>query len=277
MVTEPGASSTVSPIVVALSASRRCAGILETAAALAASVGADLEVVLVESADLSRLADLPVTRETDRVSGVTRNLDSARLKRALEGEARRLRQQLARIQRASSTRSTLRVVRGRMLIEALAASAGVDVTFVLDARRTLPCEGRSQTPPAQASPLAGSRPRGLQPRRKPVWILYEGDPGSARALRVAARLARLLTCSLVVMVPSRSAGQTEALTHEARSAIHDLDLRFVEVAGNGAFLQQSLPLGASSLLVLAKHSQALENEAMLDYLESLAVPLVLVT
>lgn len=277
MVTEPGASSTVSPIVVALSASRRCAGILETAAALAASVGADLEVVLVESADLSRLADLPVTRETDRVSGVTRNLDSARLKRALEGEARRLRHELARIQRASSTRSTLRVVRGRMLTEALAASAGVDVTFVLDARRTLPCEARSETPPAQASPLAGPRLRGLQPRRKPVWILYEGDPGSARALRVAARLARLLTCSLVVMVPSRSAGQTEALTHEARSAIHDLDLRFVEVAGNGAFLKQSLPLGASSLLVLAKHSQALENEAMLDYLESLAVPLVLVT
>ena len=277
MVTEPGASSTVSPIVVALSASRRCAGILETAAALAASVGADLEVVLVESADLSRLADLPVTRETDRVSGVTRNLDSARLKRALEGEARRLRHELARIQRASSTRSTLRVVRGRMLTEALAASAGVDVTFVLDARRTLPCEARSETPSAQASPLAGPRLRGLQPRRKPVWILYEGDPGSARALRVAARLARLLTCSLVVMVPSRSAGQTEALTHEARSAIHDLDLRFVDVAGNGAFLKQSLPLGARSLLVLAKHSQALENEAMLDYLESLAVPLVLVT
>ena len=277
MATESNESRAGTPIVVAVNATRRCGETLEMAAALAVSVGADLEVVLVEDANLLRLADLPVTREVDRVSGTTRELDSARLQRAMHGEARQLQHELTRIGRATSIRSTVRVVRGQILSEALAASASVDVTFVHGAARGLPGEHltstlfrRERTDPTRR---AGRRPRG----RKPVWTLFEGGPASVRALQVAAKLARALECSLMVLVPRSGAEDAEDRKREARAYAEQVELRIVEVAENRALLQERiLAPGASSLLVLAKQSSELEDRVMRSYLESLAVPLVLV-
>jgi hypothetical protein len=277
MPTEAGPSQTSSPILVALSAARRCAELLETAAALATSSDADLEVMLVEDANLARLADLPVTREIDRVSGVTRELDSARVKRALEGEARRLRHALARICRTSSIRSTVRVVRGQILSEALAASQRVDVTFVHDAKRTLPGESGAGGLLQRENRLEPHARRRAYPRRKPVWTLYAGDSADMRALQIAARLAHLLACGLVVLIPHRTADEAETYEREVRSAVDNLDLRFVQVPENRSLLRERLLTpGASSLLVLAKHVAALEEDGMPSYLESSTVPLVLV-
>ena len=247
------------------------------AAALASSVGSELEVVLVEDANLIRLADLPVTREIDRVSGTTRELDSRRIERALHGEERRLRHELTRIRRHSSIRSTVRVVRGRILAEALAASSSVEVTFIHDARHALPGESpvgtRIHRQSTRTAALAG---RPTRPR-KPVWTLLEGGSAGMRTLRMAARLARVLECDLMVLVPHGGAEEVENAKREARAAVDQIDLRFIEVAGSRSLIQERiLSPGASSLLVLARRSVELEDEAMLGYLESIAVPVVLV-
>jgi hypothetical protein len=276
-VIESGASGAATPIVVAVSATRRCGETLEMAAAFATNVGADLEVVLVEDADLLRLADLPVTREVDRASGVTRELDSTRIERALQSEARRLRYQLTRIRRATSIRSTVRVVRGRFLSAAMAASASVDVTFVHDAKRTLPGGHRPGTLVGGESVPAGPG-SGRPPRlRKPVSTLFEGGPASVRALQVAAKLAQALGCGLMVLIPQRGADETASARREARAAVGEAGLRFLEVAENRSLLQERiLAPGSSGVLVLAKQSRELEDSVTRDYLESLAVPLVLV-
>lgn len=274
-VIESVASGASTPIVVAVGATRRCGETLEMAAVLATSVGADLEVVLVEDADLLRLADLPVTREIDRVSGATRELDSARLARAVQSEARRLRHELTRILRARSVRSTLRVVRGRCLAEAMATSAGVDVTFVHDARRTPPGEHLPGTIPGRhGTPAAGGPAR--RPR-KSVTTLFEGGAACVRALRVASNLAQALGCGLTVLIPQRGADETNERRREARAAVDRAGLRIVEVAGNRPLLLQRLLTPAtSSLLVLTRQSGELEDPVSRDYLESLALPLVLV-
>jgi hypothetical protein len=227
------------------------------AAALAISTGADLEVVYVEDANLLRLADLPVTKEIDRLSGAARDIDSGRMQRALQSDARQLRSKLARIGRATAVRSSVRVVRGHILGEALAASARVDVTFVHGARRVTQ--------------------RGYGGRR-PVLTLFKGGPQGVRVLRVAAKLARTVGGGLTVLVPNRDGEGAERFKREAREAVEEADIRFVEGAeGRTLMLGRMLAPATGSLLVLAKQSPELDDEATRAYLEELAIPLVLVT
>jgi len=275
MRTEAGQSRTNAPIVVTVNATRRCGDTLDMAAALATSLGADLEVVFVEDANLLRLADLPVTREVDRLSGTTRDLDSTHLLRALHCEARQLRHELKRIGLSTSVKSTVRVVRGQILSEALAASAKVDVTFVHGTRRALPGDYPPSTARRPEMPVPGGTPS--RRPRMPVWTLFEGGAASVRALRVAAMLARTIECKLMVLIPYAGDDAAERQRREARTAVDQVDLRFLDVGQKQSLLQgRILAPGAGSVLVLAGQSRELEDSATLGYLESLAVPLVLV-
>ncbi|MEE8285386.1 MAG: hypothetical protein V3R72_01685 [Gammaproteobacteria bacterium] len=275
--TERASADTTTPIVVAINAARRCRETLELATALAASVGADLEVVFVEDANLLRLADLPVTREIDRISGMTRELDSRRMLRALHCEARQLRRELARIGRASLVRSTLRVVRGHYLTEALAVSASVDVTFVHSARRPLPGE---HLPRAPVRDIAVGAAHGRARRaagRKPLWTLFDGSPASGRALAVAAKLARTLACHLVVVLPVGGVDEIERRKREVQIAADKVAVQYLVVADKRfSQLGKAPGPGAGSLLVLARQSPDLEDSGARSYLESLTVPVVLV-
>lgn len=257
------------PIVVALDATRRCGETLEMAAALATATGAHLDVIFVQDANLLRIADLPVTREIDRISGMAREIDGSRIRRALECEARQLRIALARIGRTSAVRSTMRVVHGRVLGEALAASTSVEVTFVHGTRRDLPglWAGRAGPP---GTP-------GARRRRRHVMALFKGGPESERALRVAATLAQMVGGGLTVLVPSRGDEGAEGYKREARGIVSEKEIRFVEGAeGRTLMLGRMLAPGTGSLLVLAKRSDELGDEATRTYLEEIAIPLVLV-
>ena len=275
--TDRAPADATTPIVVAINAARRCGETLELATALATSVGADLEVVFVEDANLLRLADLPVTREIDRISGISRELDSRRMLRALHCEARQLRRELARIGRVSSVRSTLRVVRGHYLTEALAASASVDVTFVHSARRPLPWEHQ---PSAHGRPIAVGATHGRAHRvsgRKPFWTLFDGSPASGRALAVAVKLARTLACHLVVVLPVSGVDEIERRKREVQLAADKVALQYLVVADKRLSRLGKAPTpGSGSLLVLARKSPDLEDSAARSYLESLTVPVVLV-
>ncbi len=274
---ERASADTTPPVVVAINSARRCGETLELATALAAGVGADLEVVFVENADLLRLADLPVTREIDRISGRSRELDSRRMLRALHCEARRLRQELARIGRASSVRSTLRVVRGHYLTEALAVSARVELTFVHSTRHPLPGE---HLPSARGRSIAAGETPGRTPRvagRNPLWTLFDGSPASHRALAVAARLADILACQLVVVLPVSSVDEIESRKRQVQIAAHKVTLRYLVVADDRlSRLRKAPAANTGSLLVLARQSPDLEDSAARNYLESLTVPVVLV-
>jgi len=253
-VTEPTPKGTTAPIVVAINAVRRCGRTLELATTLASRIGADLDVVFVENTNLLRLADLPVTREIDRVSGMARDLDSQRILRALRGEARQLRREVSRLEKAASVRSTVRVVQGHYFTEALAASAKADITFV-----------------------HAAGPAGGRGKRTPLWTLFDGSPASARALKMAVELAHTLAGNLVVLVPGQFGGEIENRKREAQEAAETADLQYLVVAGD-RLSQLGGPLAprAGSVLVLARKSPDLEDSAARSYLESLDVPVVLV-
>ncbi len=273
MATESTGTGTTTPIVVAISVTRRCGETLEMASALAAHIGTDLEVIFVEDENLLRIADLPVAREIDRLSGMTREIDSGRMLQALQGEARRLRHELARLTASSAVRSTVRVVRGQILSEALTASARVEVTFVHGLAHTL----LGAPPPSRPTRAPIPSTLATTPVRKPVWTLFEGGSAGVRALSVAAKLTRALGCRLTVLLPHHGGDDAGRLEREARAIVDETELRFLQVAENRAVLRGRLLVpGDSSLLVLAKQSPELEDAAVRTYLESLPVPLVLV-
>lgn len=269
MATEPVPVVGRPPVVVAINAGRRCGDTLEMAAAFATATGASLEVVLVEDADLLRLADLPVAREVDWLSGTTREIDSGTILRAMQCEARQLRAELARIGRAKAVRSSLRVVRGRVFGEALAASASVEVTFVHGAQHRL-----SEAGLRGGMPLRSAAARRL---RRPVLGLFKGGEESVRALRVAAQLAHAVDTGLTVLLPSARGEEAERYKREARETVGHIEVAFVEGAeGRSLMLGRMLTPGSGSLLVLAKRSPELDDEATRRFLEELAIPLVLV-
>lgn len=277
MATDSNTTGMTTPIVVAISATRRCGETLEMASALAADIGTHLEVVFVEDETLLHIADLPVTREIDRLSATMREIDSGRMLQALQGEVRRLRRELARLGRTSAVRSSVRVVRGQFLSEALNASARVEVTFV---------HGLSHTRLGEPSPsrTASSRIGSVTARgapatsaRKPVWTIFEGGTASVRALQVAAKLTRALECRLNVLLPRHGSGENALLEREARTIAGQVEPRFFELPGERALLEGRIPVsGESSLLVLAKRSPELGDTALRACFESLPVPLVLV-
>jgi nucleotide-binding universal stress UspA family protein len=276
-VTEPAPSGATTPIVVAINAVRRCGETLELATALASSLGADLDVVFVEDENLLRLSDLPVAREVDRFSGAIRELDSQRMLRALRCELRQLRRELSRLGMMTSVRSTVRVVRGHYLTEALAASASVNVTFVHGARRPFPEHHLPGAPLRLSASGAKHGPAGRTGRRTALWTLFDGSQASARALKVAVKLAHTLAGKLVVLVPGSAAGDIESRKREAQIAADRADLQYLVVAGDRLpQLGGVLAPGAGSLLVLARESPGLEDNAARSYLESLAMPVVLV-
>jgi hypothetical protein len=283
-VTEIAASETTTTIVVAVNAGRRCARTLELAASLATNAGADLEVVFVEDADLLRLADLPVTFEIDRISGMSRKMDARSMLRALRCEVQQVHREIARLGRNTSLRARVRVVRGHYLTEALAASAHGGVTFVHGARRPLPGDFLPATPapsmaPAMTMGVAWAH-RGSErlAARRPLWTLFDGSPASVRALKVALLLSRGVPGKLMVLLPGRGGDETEGRKREAQALAGAAHLQFLDVGQDWlSQLRRALAPGADSLLVLARKSPALDDSDARSYLETLSIPVVLVT
>lgn len=274
--TEPASSRPVSPVVVTISAAKRCAKTLELATALASSAGADVEVVFVEDADLLRLADLPVTFEIDRTSGMTHEMDARRMLRALRCEVQYVRRELGRLGKNRSVHTHMTVVRGHYLTEALAASERGGVTFVHGARRPLPGDF---PPAARPSTAAGAGSAlGIRPgTRSHLWTLYDGSPASNRALEVALVLSRGALTKLTVLVAGSGGDETESRKREVESIAGTANIQFVSAAENWlSQLGRTLAPGADSLLVLARTTPTLEGGDARCYLEALSIPVVLV-
>ena len=82
---------------------------------------------------------------------------------------------------------------------------------------------------------------------------------------------------LVVLVPGRSVEEIESRKREAQVAADRADVRYLVVAGDRlSQLGGVLAPRAGSLLVLARKNPDLADRAARRYLESLAVPVVLV-
>ena len=117
-------------IVVGLDFGPQSRPALEAAARLAGALDAELEALFVESDELHRLAGFPFAREVGVSSASARRMDPAALERTLRAQAREARRALTELAAPRALRWSMRVTRGSVAQEIVAASAQADLTVV---------------------------------------------------------------------------------------------------------------------------------------------------
>lgn len=179
-------------MLVAIDASTASLDALSAAMKLAARLGATLEGIFVEDEDLLRLAALPFTDLVRTPGGALERFDSATAEASLRAVAARVRELVQRAAARHRIACTLRVVRGRVAQQIVAAAGGADLV-VLGASS----HGRMARSPMGATARAAAArapspvlllPPGASLEGAAV-ALDDGTPLGSRALDAARRLA----------------------------------------------------------------------------------------
>jgi hypothetical protein len=256
-------------VLVALNAPLHSTSALEAAANLAARYHGELEALLIEDEELLSAANLPFTREIDRISGALRDIDSVSMARALKVQRQLLNRALVGVCGKLKVTSRVRVVRGEFLNEALTAAAEAEVAVL------------NRTSHGAAAPPAGKRMLRTAPaggaRHKPVWSLFDGSPAGVRALLQAGAVAAEGGTDLVVALPESAEGGRRKLEAEASELLgaNAGRARFVVVphAEIGELFQSMWPEGCS-LLFLGRGSVDLGSKQAAAWLKEPACPVV---
>ena len=165
-------------VVAALDVAATPAQVLEAAVGLANALHAELVGLFVEDQRLLRLAELPFAQELSLTTARAQRLLLDDVERALRRQAEQMRRMIGEMAQPLGLAWTLEVVRGDSLQSAL-AYAGTDDLLVI---------GRARYVSGEFSRSAGVAVPAVHTR--PLAVLFEGTPQSARALGFAATGAR---------------------------------------------------------------------------------------
>jgi len=257
-------------ITVTLDASESGRPPLETAARLAAILGAELEGVFVEDINLIRLSGLPFLREFRPWSIADEQISSQRMQRELRTLARRAEQMLERVARESGVPWSFQVWQGRPEAASLLKAFGAEILSL----------GRISS--RVSSHMFAPARRLTPPSRKPdtsISVLFSGSEQAARAVATACSLARDMGARLTVMLPAIPAQAVPALKEQALAILkqHGQVARFVELAGVDA---QSLRLAADatgpSILITEAEHPLLQQAGLDQCLDALFCPVLLI-
>lgn len=124
-------------IRVALDSASSNHDLLQAAVNLAAGLEARLEGLLIEDANLIRLASLPFARQISRHSPIEELVAGSRIERELKVRARKLEEMLNEIASHENVETSFRVVRGMIDHEIRAAANAADLLALWGASRSL--------------------------------------------------------------------------------------------------------------------------------------------
>ena len=252
--------NTVSRILVVVDTSPRSLHVLQTAAALAAQVHAELEMLFVEDINLFHLAALPFTRELDRTSGEERAVDQAWMDQTLRIHVRHVRRALSAATQSLQIQSSLRVVRGHYIHEAL-SDTYADVVFIKGTARAS-FSNLKEIPRAQ----------------HPVYTLYDGSPTAERSVSLAHQLANALRVDLVILTPSNTGQDVETLHQQADRIVGDkVNVRWITIASADVqSFKREIQSTKCSLLVLSREYSTAISQSSGGLFDVVDCPLVLV-
>jgi len=254
--TAPTDALRFSRVLVALAVSPHSRAAVETAIGLAAAVGARLDALFVEDANLVRLGALPFASETSALTGMRRTLPPADIERALRVEAARLERLLAQAAGAARVEWTFQVARGELLAAATAQAA--ELTVLATARHADP-NGRDR-----------------RPVPRPVGALFDASAASRRGLAAAARLARAAERSLLILVPGGPGARAAEAEARAWLVREDVPGRTLVLPPTHAELHAALRGHRTSILTVPAPETATLATDLAALAAELACPLVIV-
>ncbi len=161
---------------------------MDTAAALARRLDAELKGVFIEDVNLIRSADLPFTHEVTWSGASPRRMQSNEVQRTLQRQAQALQTLVVQTASARRLRWSFEVVRGASTDRVLDAMQALDVVVFGHAGRY----SASLSAPLQT----------IDSARRAMLVVFDGTPASHRALNAALDLVRDTRSRLVIAVTS---------------------------------------------------------------------------
>jgi nucleotide-binding universal stress UspA family protein len=254
-------------VLVVLDASPENPAVLEAAVGLAAGLGTELQALFVEDTNLLRLTELPFLRAVDPFSGATRELSSQSMERGMRAYATRAREALARTASRSRVRWSFRTMRGTGASGALTVASEADLVILGGPSRPTDLATQKAVSGATGSVLV-LRER-VRPGR-PILVLYDGTPGSSRALEIASSLASTWRAPLVLLTPTDSPEAPPELVERLTARVYRLSRVDVPTVLN------AMRTEGGTLLVLPLSTQLTPAFSLWELLEESRYPVLLV-
>lgn len=258
---EIAASGSINRIIIAVDASLRGFNMLEVAAKLAARRQIELAVLFIEDVNLINFAGLPFAREIDLVSAVERELDDLQLVRSLQSQAQKTSRFLEQLASQLKVNYSFRVLRGDYMKEVFSASLETDVLFLskrIGRYNRLRLEWTRRSSPAffAASPVAD----------KNLCVIYDGSPGSDRALALARELALAADRGLMVMLRVDENKSVAQLREQVASITGGGDRRvqYVVITDDNSSLTKALHRQRCEMLILHKSDKEQLTDSLLE-------------
>ena len=268
-------------IVVALDASPHSQAALEAAVELAALMEAEMLGLFVEDVNLLRLAELPFPQEICVSTTTCRQLDVQAIECELRAQAVRLRHTLAMHAGRARVRWSFQVARGVIAHELLAAAAEADMITLGRTGHTVSGRGLGSTARAVLSraPCLTLLMRQGERLQVPVMVLYDGSPLARRALGTACRLLEGRARHIIVLVPAADEETVEGIKSEVSQQLRESELMpryHVVRVPNAQRLARAIQTEPLGTLVLPVQSSALSQEELVDLMNEVQVPILLV-
>lgn len=270
----------INRILVALDPSAHSRAALAAGAALADCFRAELLALFVEDANIRRLSELPFVQEVGFYTGTCRRVQVGELSRQLRVQAGTMRREFRVVTHHIETRCTFRKIRGRVAREVLAAAAEADVVILgkgawsaVDTGRLAP-DVREILREVPASTLILQAKTQVVP---PMRVVYTGTPLAVKALRIGARLAD--DGELAVFVVADDSDVASRLRQEVTHELEGRQLKASFETLTEATVSRLAYLVAheeAGTLVLPADAHAMEDEAVLQFLDETEAPFLLV-
>jgi len=281
-VSEKEHSLRVQRVLLALDPSSSDASVLAAAAELAFRFQAELLGLFIEDADLFRLTGASSVRTVDALLAVDCDLDGGKIERLLRVRARRVQKSLLEAAERLEVTASLRVTRGKVVPEVLAAAEEADVLVVR--RNSWALVKTRRLSPAVRDVLSGSKIPTLLLHAKsrlslPVSVVYDGGPTADRALDAAADLAEKDDGRLAILVLGDGMKRAADLRSRVEEQLGEraLKIRYrLLTESNVPRLVSILRTAGGGTMVLPAKSAILQDEALLELLDKMDVPVLLV-
>jgi nucleotide-binding universal stress UspA family protein len=269
-------------ILVALDASNSSMSALQNAVELAARLEAELIGLFVEDINLLRVTQLPFVREISLLTSTLRPLNAVELERQLRVQAQQVRQIMADIAGQRGVPWKLRITRGSVAAEVLAAGAEADLMVLGKIGRSFSSWQRT-----------GSTVRVMMSRRTgltlvmqsgarlalPVVVVYDGSEGAAKGLEAAGHLVQARDSRLTVFVIADDKNDARKLQADALERLerHRLGADFrLLIQPSLPGLAQLIRMESAGPVVVPCEKEPLEGEQLCALVDELANPILLV-
>lgn len=236
---------------------------------LAGLYQAELSVLFIEDVDLFHLSGLPFVLEFDRLTSVSMRVDPERMSEKSDSHVRKFRKHLAEYEKNTKISVSFKIVRGRLLTEALSAAKHVDFLLFAKPRNIHSNQQKKSNLPKFF-------------RELPVWVIFSNSEASVRAIELAIKIAQTRKTELNIILDVEAGQYVSELERKAKEIINSTQINrhfFVKYNHGYASLLQFIQQRGCGIALIPndelKPDRTQLNAAM--FAEEAGVPVIFVS